>query len=104
MTIPFKNDNKAPLIVPGAVRRRARFKHGQELEFCVSGGLITIRAKPPSGEDEYTPAQRRAIDAELKEAEKGPFYGPFETMNELITDLRGKLDNPKRRRKVKASR
>lgn len=104
MAIQIKNDNKVPLIVPGAVRRRAKFKDGQELEFGVSGGLITIRPKLPSAEDEYTPAQRRAIDAELKEAEKGPFYGPFGTMNELIADLRSRLGEPKGRKKTKASR
>jgi hypothetical protein len=27
--------------------------------------------------DEYTPEQRRIVNARLDEAEKGPFYGPF---------------------------
>jgi hypothetical protein len=27
--------------------------------------------------DEYTPEQRRIINARLDEAEKGPFHGPF---------------------------
>lgn len=47
MTISFKNDNKAPLVVPPAVRRRARFKSGQELEFRASGGVIAIVPKLP---------------------------------------------------------
>jgi len=33
--------------------------------------------KLPSAGDEYTPAQRRMIDAQLAEAAKGPTYGPF---------------------------
>jgi hypothetical protein len=104
MTISFKNDNKAPLVVPPAVRRRARFRSGQELEFRASGGVIAIVPKLPTADDEYTPAQRRAIDAELKEAEKGPFYGPFDTMDEMIVQLKGRLAKPKRVKKTKTSR
>ena len=66
MTVAVKNDNKTPLVVPPAVRRRARFKSGQELEFRVSGGVITIVPKLPAADDEYTPEQRRAIDAQLR--------------------------------------
>jgi hypothetical protein len=53
--------DKAPLIVPPSVRQRA----GRD------------------GDDEHTPAQRRAILADakagLKEIEQGRGYGPFET-------------------------
>jgi hypothetical protein len=37
MTIAVKNNNKTPLVVPSAARRKARFKSGQELEFRASG-------------------------------------------------------------------
>jgi hypothetical protein len=104
MTISFKNDNKTPLVVPPAVRRRARFKSGQELEFRASGGVISIIPKLPAANDDYTPAQRRAIDAELREAEKGPFYGPFDNMDEMIAHLKGRLAKPKRAKKAKTSR
>jgi bifunctional DNA-binding transcriptional regulator/antitoxin component of YhaV-PrlF toxin-antitoxin module len=104
MTISVKNDNKTPLVVPPAVRRRARFKSGQELEFRASGGVISIIPKLPDANDEYTSAQRRLIDAELREAEKGPFYGPFDTVDEMIVDLKGRLAKPKRRKKTKTSR
>ena len=33
--------------------------------FKVSGGIINIIPKLPSADDEYTPAQRRAIDSQL---------------------------------------
>jgi len=40
---------------------------------------------------EYTPAQRRSIDARLDEAmrevERGELYGPFETHQELVSFL-----------------
>jgi hypothetical protein len=91
MTISIKDDNKAPLVVPPAVRRRARLKSGQELGFRASGGVISIIPKLPAANGEYTPAQRRVIDAELREAEKGPFYGPFDTMDKMIAHLKGSV-------------
>ena len=42
----------------------------------------------PSADDEYTPAQRRVIDARLRQAKKGPYHGPFETADEAIQFLR----------------
>jgi len=104
MTVAVKNDNKSPLVVPPAVRRRARFKSGQELEFRVSGGVITIVPKLPGADDEYTPEQRRAIDAQLREAEKGPYYGPFDTVGDMIADLRGRIATRKGTKKAKRSR
>src|SRR5205823_4900996 len=66
MTITVKN--KTDLVVPAAVRRRAGIKPGDQLEFKVSGGVITIVPKLPSANDEYTPEQRRIIDARLAES------------------------------------
>jgi bifunctional DNA-binding transcriptional regulator/antitoxin component of YhaV-PrlF toxin-antitoxin module len=91
MTVAVKNNNKTPLVVPSAVRRKAGFKSGQELEFKVSGGVITIVPKLSNAGDEYTPEQRRRIDAELDEAAKGPFHGPFETADEMIAHIKGEL-------------
>src|SRR5258708_14623729 len=91
MTIAVKNNNKTPLVVPPAVRRRARFKSGQELEFKVSGGVITIHPKLPTADDDYTPAQRRAIDAQLVEGladiRAGRVHGPFSTHKAFIDSL-----------------
>jgi len=42
-------------------------------------------------DDEYTPEQRRAIDAQLAEAENGRFYGPFNSSDEMIAHLKGAL-------------
>jgi bifunctional DNA-binding transcriptional regulator/antitoxin component of YhaV-PrlF toxin-antitoxin module len=91
MTVAVKNNNKTPLVVPPAVRREAGFKSGQELEFKASGGVITIVPKLPAADDEYTPEQRRAIDAELDEAEQRPFHGPFKTADETISHLKGQI-------------
>ena len=106
--------NKEPLVVPLSVRRRAGFKGGQELEFKVSGGVITILRKlpgsatarlgsaakslgTPSGypargsDDECTPARRRFIGAQiaggLANVAAGRVHGPFSTHKEFIASL-----------------
>ncbi len=93
MTVVVKD--KKQLVVPPSVSRRAGIKIGDRLEFKVSGGIINIIPKLPSAADEYTPAQRRMIDARLKEAAKGPYYGPFETADSAIKFLRQEI--PKRK-------
>ena len=91
MPVTVKNDNKMLLVVPPAVRRQARFKSGQELEFRASGGVITIIPKLPSADDEYTPEQCRIIDAQLAEGladiKSGRVRGPFSTHQEFIASL-----------------
>jgi AbrB family looped-hinge helix DNA binding protein len=83
MTVIVKS-NTTDLVVPKSVRRQAGIKPGDRLEFKVSGGIINIIPKLPSADDEYTPEQRRVIDAQLAEAAKGPYYGPFETADAAI--------------------
>ena len=101
MTVTVKN--RTPLTVPDRVRRRAGFKPGDEVEFKASGGVVTILAKLPLADEEYTPAQRRIIDARLDEAEKGPFYGPFNTAEEMIADVKGRLKKGATSKKTKRS-
>ena len=95
MTVAVKNDNRTPLVVPKAVRRRAGFRSGQELEFRASGGVITIVPKLPAADDEYTPEQRRAIDARLAEGladiKAGRTHGPFDTAGEMIAHMKTQL-------------
>ena len=105
MTVAVKNNNKTPLVGPPAVRRSAGFKSGQELEFKATGGVITIVPKLPATEDEYTPAERRAIDRGIAASEKdykeGRSFGPFKTHEEFIAVLNAesaKLRTPKRKR------
>ena len=96
MTVVVKD--KKQLVVPLSVRRRAGIKPGDRVEFKVSGGIINIIPMLPSADDEYRPAQRRVIDAQLKEAAKGPYYGPFESADSAIKFLRREI------RKRKADR
>ncbi len=73
--------SKGELVVPKSVRRKAGIKNGDAVEFKVSGRVISILPKAPMAADEYTPAQRRVIDAGLAKAEEdvkaGRVHGPF---------------------------
>jgi AbrB family looped-hinge helix DNA binding protein len=102
MTITVKN--KTDLVVPASVRRRAGIKAGDRLEFKVSGGIINIIPKLPAADDEYTPEQRRIIDTQLDEAEKGPFHGPFNTADEMIAHMKGELRKRAATKKTNRSR
>ena len=94
MTITVKN--KASLVVPPSVRRRAGIKPGDRLEFKVSGGIINIIPKLPTAHD-YTPEQRRIIDAGIAEGmedfRKGRSHGPF-TADEAVNFLKSQMKRP----------
>jgi bifunctional DNA-binding transcriptional regulator/antitoxin component of YhaV-PrlF toxin-antitoxin module len=104
MTVAVRNNNTTPLVVPSAVRRKAGFKSGQELEFKASDGVITIIPKLPDADDEYTPEQRRRIDADLDDAAKRRFHGPFDSADEMIAHLKGELKERAAAKKSKRAR
>ncbi len=93
MTVVVTSKNE--LVVPRSVRRKAGIKTGDRVEFKVSGGIINIVPKLPATGDEYTPAQRRIVDARLKraldEVKKGHTAGPFDTAAEMIASLKREL-------------
>jgi hypothetical protein len=53
--------------------------------------VISIRPKLRTADDEYTPEQRRIVDAQLAEAladvKAGRVHGPFSTQKEFIASL-----------------
>jgi bifunctional DNA-binding transcriptional regulator/antitoxin component of YhaV-PrlF toxin-antitoxin module len=98
MTITVRN--KTDLVVPQSVRRQAGIKTGDRLEFKVSGGIINIIPKLPSSDAEYTPEQRRVIDARLAEASKAPHHGPFKTANDAVRFLNREIRRRKTKRKA----
>ena len=106
MTVTVKNKNR--LMVPASVQRRARIKTGDRLEFKVSGGVITIIPELPTADDEYTPKQRRVIDARLAKSEAelkaGRSFGPFDTADEMIAHMKGQLKKRAAAKKTKRSR
>jgi AbrB family looped-hinge helix DNA binding protein len=105
VTVTVKS--KTPLVVPPAVRRLAGLKSGDKLEFKVSGQVITILPKPRIAEDEYTPAERRAIDRGIAQSEKqyaaGKSYGPFETAAEAIASLNANLRRRAAAKRIKSA-
>jgi bifunctional DNA-binding transcriptional regulator/antitoxin component of YhaV-PrlF toxin-antitoxin module len=108
MTVTVKNKTKIPLVVPPSVRRLAGHKNGQDLEFRVSGGVITILPKLPTADDEYTPEQRRNIDARLAEGladiKAGRTFGPFNSADEMIGHMKAQLKKRVTAAKAKRSR
>lgn len=52
---------------------------------------MTVVTKPPAAADEYTPEQRRLIDARLakplQEVERGRTHGPFKTHEQMMEFL-----------------
>ena len=83
-------------------------KGGQEIEFKVSGGVISILPKPPAADDEYTPKQRRIIDAGLAKADAdikaGRVSKAFSDHGEFIAALHNeaaKLSTRKSKRPAK---
>jgi antitoxin component of MazEF toxin-antitoxin module len=105
MTVAVKN--KPPVVVPPAALRRAGFTSGQELEVKASDGIITILPKLPV-DDEYTPAERRAIDrgiaASEKDYEEGRSYGPFKTHEALVASLHAESAKLRKRKNNRAAK
>jgi|HubBroStandDraft_5_1064220.scaffolds.fasta_scaffold519111_2 hypothetical protein len=98
MSVVVKNRIRAPLVVPPSVRRLAGHKNDEDLEFRVSGGVITIRPKAPATDDEYTPRQRRVIDARLAKADAdikaGRVSNTFSDHDEFISALHKEAAKP----------
>lgn len=89
---------KGTVTLPSRVRSRLGLAAGDLVDVRVRASNIVIiprvaagPAKLPNADDEYTPAQRRYIDARLDKADKdikaGRTYGPFETHEALIDFL-----------------
>jgi len=97
MTVTAKHTNQ--LIVPPSVQRRARIKNGDQVEYKVSGGLITIIPKLPLADDEYTPEQRRRVDAQLAEGVEDIRKGRariFDTAEEMLARMKGRKRTSRR--------
>lgn len=108
MTITVRNTKEA-LVVPPSLQRRAGFKAGDLLEIKASGGIITILPKAASAEDEYTPEQRRFVDARLakgdEDIKRGRLYGPFDSADEMAASIEANIKKMRAaKRKAKRAR
>ncbi|MGD0126679.1 MAG: hypothetical protein ABSF46_15060 [Terriglobia bacterium] len=80
--------NALPLVLRRATRRKAGLKGEDEPGPKSETGMTTASRKDAVVGDDYTPAQRQIIDAQLTEARKGPYHGPFQTAEEAIRFIR----------------
>lgn len=71
-----KIQDNGQVAIPTAVRRQAGLSQGDLVNIAFHGGKIVITPKVvidtsgfPTADDEYTPAQRRMIDARLAKAD-----------------------------------
>jgi AbrB family looped-hinge helix DNA binding protein len=115
MSTTARIQNKGQVTIPTSVRRQAGLLKGDMVKFAFQRGKIVItptvvidRSKFPTADDEYTPAQRRIIDARLAESEAdykaGRSYGPFNTADEMIADMKATLKKADAAKKLKRSR
>jgi bifunctional DNA-binding transcriptional regulator/antitoxin component of YhaV-PrlF toxin-antitoxin module len=94
--------------LPNTARQRVPLAVGDLLEAKVEKGKITLTPKPVVVRDEYTPAQRRAIDREiaqgLQDFKEGRAYGPFDTVEEMAASLRENAKKLKQKTRRSARR
>lgn len=90
--------NKYQVVIPKKVRRKVRVNIGDVLEAKAERGKIILTPKlvvDRTAANEYTPRQRRIIDAHLAKAlgdvKKGRTYGPFDSADEMIASMKAEL-------------
>jgi bifunctional DNA-binding transcriptional regulator/antitoxin component of YhaV-PrlF toxin-antitoxin module len=72
-------NSKTPLVVPNRVRREAGFKNGDQVEFKVSRGAVTILPKTPvtkDADDTLSPSEAKLVrrgEAQLKRGKSKPW-------------------------------
>jgi AbrB family looped-hinge helix DNA binding protein len=111
MSTIVRVQKKGQVTLPTRLRSQAGITDGDLVEARFQRGKIILtpkvvidRSKFPTADDEYTPAQRRVIDARLVESaedvKKGRTYGPFDTANEAIKFLHKEIKARKSKRKT----
>ena len=105
---------KGQVTLPSRLRSAIGVAEGDLVEASVHRGkivltpkLVTDRSQFPTADDEYTPAQRRIMDARLAESEddlkKGRTFGPFRTGDEMIASMKRQLRKRAAAKRVKRS-
>jgi AbrB family looped-hinge helix DNA binding protein len=102
MTTLVRIHRKGQMTLPIKLRSLAGISEGDLLEAAFLRGKIVItpklvvdRSKLPSADDEYTPAQRRIIDARLAKSDedikRGRVYGPFNSAEEMAASIEANI-------------
>jgi AbrB family looped-hinge helix DNA binding protein len=107
MSTLVKIQRKGQVTIPTRLRIQLGLVDGDLVEAKAERGKIVLTPKVIV-DREYTPAQRRVIDARLGESleqvKRGETYGPFETHEEMTTFLHreAKKARAKKTRSVKS--
>jgi len=114
MNTTGKIQNKGQVTIPTSVRRHAGLSKGDLVTFAFQRGKIVITPRlmidrsKVSTDDDYTPEQKRIIDARLAEGladiKAGRTFGPFDTIDEMIAHMKRGLRKNAAKRKVTRSR
>ena len=102
MTTLVRIHRKGQMTLPSRLRTAVGLAEGDLIEASVQRGKIVLTpklvndcAKFPRVDDEYTPAQRRIIDARLAKADedirRDRVYGPFNTAEEMAASVEAKI-------------
>src|SRR5579859_6553442 len=95
-----KIQRKGQMTLPTRVRAAMGLTDGDLVDVKVSGRRIVItptlvidRSKFPTADDDYTPAQRRIVEAQLAEVgladiRKGRVSPKFNTVDEMLASLK----------------
>ena len=115
MTAFVRIHRKGQMTLPTKLRSLAGISEGDLVEAAFQRGKIVITPKllsgsseVPNADDEYTPAQRRAINRGIAQSEKeykqGRSFGPFNTHEECIASLRKQPPKPREKKTKRAAR
>ena len=115
MSTLVKVQHKGQVTIPTRLRSQARIAVGDLVEASFERGKIVLTpklvidcSKFPTADDEYTPRQRRIIDARLAKSDedlkKGRTFGPFNTAEEMIASMKDQLKKRAAAKKTKRSR
>jgi AbrB family looped-hinge helix DNA binding protein len=107
---------KGQVTIPTRIRTRLGIAEGDVLDMTVRSNCVVLTRKAadeysqfPNADDEYTPAQRTIVDAELakgiEDVKMGRTYGPFDTAEAAIASMKAELrKRANARKKAKLSR
>src|SRR5436190_23043884 len=98
MTTLVRIHRKGQMTLPSSFRQAMGVVEGSLVELSLKNGKTVITPKVaidpsqfPNADDEYTPAQRRAINRGIAQSEKeykeGRFFGPFDKHKDFIASL-----------------
>ena len=115
-TTLVKVQHKGQVTIPSRLRQQAGISEGDIVEATFQRGHIVLTPKVvldrgvfSTADGEYTPAQRRAINARLAKADKeiksGRVLGPFDNADDMIASIERELKKRSAtRKKAKQSR